>query len=239
MALWTNSKGKTVDSPYTGRQAIDILKDKCKGSTFAMDLVAQHGSGKRGLTDRQWPWVHTLAVEAMEREAARAKISNTEETTVGEMTGILDLFAKAKQHLQFPKIRLHLQGLGEIRLSVAGARARFPGSINVVDGNKNWLGRVQLNGKYEGVKRDGLLALLQMFAKDPVTVAKEYAAWCSSCCFCGLELTDPRSVAVSYGPICADHYGLPWGEVSEQEQETHQQMPAVDELPLQESTAHI
>jgi len=26
-----------------------------------------------------------------------------------------------------------------------------------------------------------------------------------------VTLTDPRSVAVGYGPDCADNYGLPWG----------------------------
>lgn len=32
------------------------------------------------------------------------------------------------------------------------------------------------------------------------------------CCFCALLLTDPRSIFAGYGPICAAHYGLPWGE---------------------------
>ena len=32
-----------------------------------------------------------------------------------------------------------------------------------------------------------------------------------NCCFCGRELTDERSVSAGYGPICAGHYGLPWG----------------------------
>jgi hypothetical protein len=27
-------------------------------------------------------------------------------------------------------------------------------------------------------------------------------------------LSDDRSTAVGYGPICADHYGLPWGEAA-------------------------
>jgi len=25
-------------------------------------------------------------------------------------------------------------------------------------------------------------------------------------------LDDERSVSVGYGPVCAGHYGLPWGE---------------------------
>jgi len=32
-----------------------------------------------------------------------------------------------------------------------------------------------------------------------------------NCCFCRRELTDKRSTEVGYGPICADHFSLPWG----------------------------
>lgn len=35
-----------------------------------------------------------------------------------------------------------------------------------------------------------------------------------SCVFCSRLLTDERSVSVGYGPICADHNGLPWGETA-------------------------
>lgn len=32
-----------------------------------------------------------------------------------------------------------------------------------------------------------------------------------NCCFCGLKLSDDRSISAGYGPICAEHYGLAWG----------------------------
>lgn len=32
------------------------------------------------------------------------------------------------------------------------------------------------------------------------------------CVFCTRELTDERSVVVGYGPVCAKHNSLPWGE---------------------------
>ena len=31
------------------------------------------------------------------------------------------------------------------------------------------------------------------------------------CCFCNRALEDERSTAVGYGPICAGHFGLAWG----------------------------
>lgn len=36
----------------------------------------------------------------------------------------------------------------------------------------------------------------------------------SVCSICGLALTDPRSVAIGIGPICAGNIGAPWGETT-------------------------
>lgn len=60
--------------------------------------------------------------------------------------------------------------------------------------------------------RAGIVAALGAFAADPVAQAALYGHETGCCCFCARELTDKRSIAVGYGPICADHFGLPWGE---------------------------
>ena len=41
--------------------------------------------------------------------------------------------------------------------------------------------------------------------------ASQYGHAHGHCVFCALELTDERSVAVGYGPTCAEKRGLPWG----------------------------
>lgn len=41
--------------------------------------------------------------------------------------------------------------------------------------------------------------------------AKAFGDLYHHCIFCGLELTDDRSIAAGYGPTCADNRGLPWG----------------------------
>lgn len=56
--------------------------------------------------------------------------------------------------------------------------------------------------------------LTELLSNFPVAVSK-YGKEISRCCFCGLTLTDPASVYVGYGPTCAEKYGLPHGEVSE------------------------
>jgi hypothetical protein len=37
----------------------------------------------------------------------------------------------------------------------------------------------------------------------------------SACCFCSRLLETLESISAGYGPVCADKYGLPWGEVSD------------------------
>jgi hypothetical protein len=54
-------------------------------------------------------------------------------------------------------------------------------------------------------------AALASLAADPAAACSAYGHLTGACCFCRLPLTDARSVAVGYGPICAGNFGLPWG----------------------------
>jgi len=138
---------------------------------------------------------------------------------------VMALFDRARPHLQYPAIILDVPYYGAIRLSVAGERARVPGSINVVkderpnEGERRpWLGRILQDGTFDAANnlpenvRTAVLARLREFALHPAEVASQYGRLHGRCCFCRLPLTDARSTAVGYGEICAGHYGLPWGE---------------------------
>lgn len=141
---------------------------------------------------------------------------------VGEMSGMLALFGKAKQHLKYPAVVLSVPAASmTVRLSVAGDRAKIPGSITVLDydagpDGRDWLGRITVDGQYQPSRKtngrtDAIVARLQQFACDPATVAAEHGRLTGRCCFCNLPLKDERSTAVGYGATCASHYGLPWG----------------------------
>ena len=156
---------------------------------------------------------------------------------IGSLDGIIALFDRAARHLKFPAVVLDVPGFADgIRISRAGARAKQPGTLNVVAGAKDdseygrtWYGRVGLDGQYSP-SRDATPAIataLQAFATDPVKVATAYGRvkrlriedgtvegkLVGACCFCRRALSDERSTAVGYGKICAGHYGLPWGAV--------------------------
>lgn len=62
-----------------------------------------------------------------------------------------------------------------------------------------------------------VLSALIKFESDPEKVGALEGHATGCCCYCGLKLTQAASVAVGYGPICADNYGLPWGEGSRED----------------------
>lgn len=210
--IYTTKKGKSVDSSLNSRQAIQTLRDHCQASNFAQSLLSAHG-GRRGLTDDQWSWVHILANEAL----ARAVKPGQPQVKVGDMTGILKLFETVKQHLTFPKIRLWLKDGTCIKLWPAGERAKVPGSISMIDNDsKQWVGRIHQDGRLEARNASPeLVELLGAFAADPAKVAAEMGRAHGACCFCTADLCDERSLAVGYGPVCAERYSLPYPTKSE------------------------
>ena len=132
---------------------------------------------------------------------------------------IRELMQTAKQHINWPKIRLQA-GEQRIQLSIAGAASSRPDSINITDGapygSNKWFGRIEVDGKFTAARNANnakIQDVLEIFAENPTGYAKIYGNHTGNCMFCGRELTDPQSVAVGYGPICADHFGLPHGNL--------------------------
>ena len=149
------------------------------------------------------------------------KVANMPKTIeVGNFENVIQLFKTAGANLKFPKIRLALETGEPIVLSVAGAKAAQPGTVNVKDGgpygNNIWYGRVSPNGTWQNNKGIGqttmssLTALLTALATNPAATAAKYGKLTGQCCFCSRPLNDARSTAVGYGPVCAKNYSLPW-----------------------------
>ena len=141
---------------------------------------------------------------------------------VGNMGKLIDLLKKAGQHLRFPKISLEVDG-HPVRLSLAGSRAKVPGSITVTDGGpfgaNRYYGRVLPDGTWQKPFKafpelDKVETLLTDMSDDPAATAAKHGHLTGNCCFCNRALSDDASTAVGYGPVCAQHYGLPWGHAS-------------------------
>lgn len=189
--------------------------DKLHGSSlkFAGNIISyakRNGAPSPG----QQPYVQKLINQA------KGLITPTPRETeeVGSMMGLIALFSKAKQHLKFPKISLQVNG-NPVRLAM-GIRGAGAGCVNVTDGgpyeNNRWYGRVSPQGTWTKGRHfpeaNDVRELLKEMAADPARTAQAYGRLTGNCCFCNKTLTDAKSTDVGYGPVCADHYGLPWGK---------------------------
>lgn len=133
---------------------------------------------------------------------------------LSNMEPLVALFDNAKSRIKWPKINIDLEGHALV-LSMAGATAAVPGSINV-KGPKNgydeapWYGRILRDGTFKPSRSapHGLDKALLVMASDPAGVAAHYGHKSGQCCMCSKKLTDARSVHVGYGATCAKNWNM-------------------------------
>lgn len=194
------------------RASVDSLPSKDQG--FAYSLLSS--AAMRGLSDKQATWLRKLASRAVNPEAEPQTV------TVGDVSGLIALFDKAKASgLRWPKLRtLTADGLA-LTIKVAGEQSRNAGDLYVTSGKQEtrvYFGRVDRGGVFhpsnqpEATALTACAAALRAMASDPAMAGKTYGTRTGNCAFCSLPLDDGRSVNVGYGPVCAERWGLPWGE---------------------------
>lgn len=186
-----------------------------KDREFATSM-ANSVAMKRYASEKQRYWL----VRLCQRAAGQERVAQRHD--VGDLTAINAMFDKAGKNVKWPAVVLG-EGAHAIRLSIAGPTAKMPGSINVTtDGpfaNRIWFGRITQDGQFTTNPRVEVKSyvtdMLRDFAKEPVRVASHHGRRTGNCCFCSRELRTKESLAVGYGPICAERFGLPWGELVE------------------------
>lgn len=162
-------------------------------------------------SDRQMAYAESLIQRLHPRGAATV----TEHAISDEaLARVHRLFAVANQNgLRRPRIALTINDY-PLRLARAGDHSRNPGSVYVYRRNE-YVGRVDAQGTffpYGVMDRDGRAReALRAFGSDPLRAAAAHGHATGACCFCRRTLTDPRSVTMGYGPVCAERYGLDWG----------------------------
>jgi hypothetical protein len=192
----------SVETALTTREAYEILRDD--RNEFSHSLCEAFTRNR--LSAKQANWLLLKAQEIVDRNRPRPTI------TLGQMANVAAMFARAGQNLKWPKIRLLTSDGRTIVL-----RRKRDGSIAVTDDgdydDRAYFGRISAEGEFDSRRPDPeVLDVLLRFTADPVAVALEYSRLAGHCCFCRLPLTDERSTHAGYGPVCADNYGLPWGD---------------------------
>jgi hypothetical protein len=184
-------------------KGIDKLPERDRD--FAASLIDAHRRFG-AVTAKQRQWIETLA--------GRVKLADLDRFI--PLSEITKLFHVATTNgMKRPAIVFTHEG-EKYRLSKAPENGRNAGHIYVK--TKEYLGKIAPNGAFSWAAMlapdevQATLKALRAFAKDPVGIAQEFARETGCCSFCAQTLTDKRSVSAGYGPICAQHYGLPWGD---------------------------
>lgn len=129
------------------------------------------------------------------------------------MTRIVDVMLTAKQNLKYPKLRIERDNK-YIVLSVAGERSKYTDSIMLTDGgpfgDNEYYGRISPNGQVH-LGRDAdsaIVNVLEALDADPAKVISDSGHTNGQCSCCGRELTNPESVELGIGPVCAGRWGV-------------------------------
>jgi hypothetical protein len=132
---------------------------------------------------------------------------------------IFDMFDTAMKHLKYPKFSLKTEAGNDIRFSM---NKKTPDVIymNRSGFGSDFYGKIfRGEGKVDlaaagRIIHDDLMKFLEEFCQKPIAYVAEFGKTTRNCCFCSKTLDTPESLAAGYGPICANHYGLPWGKTA-------------------------
>jgi hypothetical protein len=156
--------------------------------------IAQYGA----LTEPQVGAVRRMMAKIAQRRAERAAERHSGNSEV-DLAPIRTMFETARGNGHKKPI---YRAAGLI-ISRAPDHGRNPGALYVTDEADNYLGKI-LGTQYTGKPAPALTAI----AADPRGEAIKYGKRTGSCSCCGAELTNPKSIALGIGPICASKWGL-------------------------------
>lgn len=99
--------------------------------------------------------------------------------------------------------------LPNVRVSRAKASSTNPGALYLKSQFGDYLGKVTAGGELRTIVQldSSVKDELRAFVLRGREYLNEVGKETGNCCYCGLELTDPDSVARGYGPVCAKNYG--------------------------------
>jgi len=134
-----------------------------------------------------------------------------------DASDLIEFFDRAGAHIQYPKVTFEGDA-GTVQFARAGDRSKCPGAVNVTDGlrygENRWYGRIDRAGTFSP-SRDctpEVEAAVKAFSDAPVSEAVRAGKAAGACVFCRSGLSTEESVGAGYGPVCASHWGLPWGK---------------------------
>jgi hypothetical protein len=199
-SIQVNGKFMDFESRLSDLEALNILSNLQVKPDFVKSILSQ--SSERSLSHMQRAWVHKLALEKLAKDA-RAEAAGHAREPVPNLKKLVTMFDTASSNIKSPKVTF--PGFSLVRDSEGGV---------IIKSGFVLCGRISPDGAFKPTVQapDAVLQEVVKLAEDPVSYASMYGKASGRCCFCNKCLKESRSMAMGYGPVCANSYGLEWGK---------------------------
>jgi len=208
------------------QRLIESLEEKLsklsgRDQSFANSLIGQYRA-KNWLSEKQWPYVHSLLAKTNSQSLA-VPLFDLRDASV-----LFDFFKRGSIHLKWPKLQIYFNNI-RIRLHYNKYK-NFIGAACYYDNLEIFKAariipeqKIIIEALENQIIIQNVVEAVRSLTTDLITGGNEslkiYGIKTGNCCFCSKELTDHRSVEAGYGPICAERYGLPWGDEGDEDKE--------------------
>jgi hypothetical protein len=177
------------DSVFTDVNEVrTYLREKMSYNNFAMTLVE-----KKKVSEKQIAWMHYLATQGV--------IDSQTPVEFGPYKQLVNKMYDAGAY-RASKFQVRLPG---ITLSTVNKGANI-GCVYVYE-NNNYVGKITANGELKDNASEDVLNLLEDANDNLLQLAKIYGHETGTCSICARTLSDPLSVQMGIGPICAKRFG--------------------------------
>jgi hypothetical protein len=213
-------KELTANMQFLAAHLLDLPDENTRN--FILSLITFYNT-REFLSDKQaihackWYW-HLKNDKASDSTSMTPEVSKPRIATISwDTKALFALFTQAKKSgLTFPKIRFTLGQPGnEINYKIYARVHKNPGNLVLKQDGKHILELSPAGDFFWDSSVENAEKLQLKHYLDSEDLVKKLAATgrqTNNCCFCSTGLTNHISVAVGYGPICADNWGLPWDE---------------------------
>lgn len=166
------------------------LKEYLPTNTFAMDLVS-----KANLSEKQIAWIHYLATEHLKKSLNEEEVPQEFKSLVEKM------YAKVKSNSRKFKVNLP----GNIAISTVN-NGPNTGALYIFE-DSNYIGKITPQGQLQlKVPNEDVKALLEDANENILKLAQLYGHQTGQCAICNRTLSDPLSIQMGIGPICAKRF---------------------------------
>ena len=167
--------------------AREHLRRCASHNTFAMDLIV-----RKQLSEKQIAWVHYLATQDV--------IDSQTPATVGEYQSLVQkMYDAVKNNTR--KLQVRLPG---VTLSTVNQGVNV-GCVYIYE-NQSYVGKITTLGELIGTVSEDVKNLLEDANDNLLQLAKIYGHETGNCSICGRTLSDPLSIQMGIGPVCAQRF---------------------------------